>query len=209
MKKILIVVGIAILLLLITQKSKIKKMGENIFNAVETEFQKIKTSFYLSAQQISILSKAVVALLNSGCPKSSLPFVIAQLAFETGHFKSSEALIDNNLSGIKYVGNVPNKFGQNQRDNNVTQGQYLNPNSQEVGGYYAHYPSVNEWAKNYLFILNNAGTAKPLEQTTASGYAHALKVNKYYEASEIDYAKGIDSLSKMYAPFISAINKFF
>jgi hypothetical protein len=188
MKKAVIV---SVLILFLIFLSKNKKQVEKI---TSNALSSVKNSLSLAASQIEIVGNAIASLIRSGCPVTSLPFVIAQLAFETGHFKSSEALVDNNLSGIKFMG-----------QNGATRGQYLNPNAQEAGGFYAHYNTIDDWAKDYLRILNKVGNARPLEATNAADFVHALKQNKYFEGNENQYTKGVDSLSKSYYPYIAAI----
>jgi flagellum-specific peptidoglycan hydrolase FlgJ len=142
---------------------------------------------------------AAQALLNNGLPKDKLPWVIAQLAFETAHFDSSEAVIDNNLSGIKYYGQKGATKGHQAP---ASEGSYYAGDGSTAVDYYAHYNNYDEWAKDYLRILRTIGTARPLEADTVEDFVYRLKQNKYFSGSLADYTKGVKQTAVYYAKYI-------
>jgi flagellum-specific peptidoglycan hydrolase FlgJ len=119
--------------------------------------------------------------------------MLAQIALETGHFKSVASLQDNNLTGIKF-------FGQTGATKGIAA-----PNRNGDNGNYAHYNSYDDWAKDYMRILSSVGTANPLEATTPEDFAAALKQNGYFQSDEKTYANNIASLANSYAPFIDIL----
>lgn len=102
----------------------------------------------------------------------------AQAAFETGGFKSNVAKRDNNFSGIKYI----NKPYQKK----ATKGVKSND-----GGYYAHFPSWQDWAMDFYRILHLGGDRSPANATTLDDYVSRLKANRYFGASEKAYKAGL------------------
>ena len=112
---------------------------------------------------------------EKGLPLSKLPWVMAQVAHETGGFKSRVSST-NNLSGIKYV--PGNKFG-------AVKG-LLSPE----GDYYAAYPGgVYYWAKQYVYEITKR--SNPLAADTVEGFVSRLKQNGYFGAPENEYLKAL------------------
>jgi len=151
-----------------------------------------KIKFY-TPEQVKKLSMSATSLKNAGLPTDKLKFVLPQLAFETGHFKSSVYQLDNNLSGITYAGQPL-----------ATKGQKM-PKNESLTGYYAHFKSIDDWAKDYLRIMQNVGKYRPLEASNISEFAHRLKLNGYYTADEKQYTNGLISIQKIYTPLFQFI----
>lgn len=128
----------------------------------------------LSAAQISVAQSAAAALLTAGMAAAFLPLALAQLAFETGGFKSRVLTADNNLSGIKYVGQ---------------KGASLGISSPE-GNYYAHFNSYTDWARDYIRIISR-GSNPPIQAADTADLAKRLKSNGYYTDTVNNYAAGL------------------
>ena len=115
------------------------------------------------------------AILNTGIKDPLL--YLSQIGQETGNvnFTSKVSKADNNFSGIKFA-NQPGAT----RGTKVTEYGHTS--------YYAHFDTVQDWANAYYKILKRIGA---LEATTTDELAHILKLGKYYEAPEKDYARGL------------------
>ena len=148
----------------------------------------------LSNAQISLAKQAAQSLLNAGAPANKLNWLIAQLSFETSNFSSVEALQDNNLSGITY---------QNGAIQNATQGNPM-PASESATGHYAHYNNLDDWATDYLRILNTVGPARPLDATNVTDFVGALKQNGYFTGDLLSYTKGVATNAAWYAKNVLA-----
>lgn len=181
-KRYLLISVLVIIILIVTTT----KTGKELTAMAEDKVKQIADSLkYYTPEQLKNVTKVSQALINNGVKRENLPFLLAQVAFETGHYKNAGARIDNNFSGIRY-------FGQK----GATPGTPAPKNEGKAP--YAHYENADAWAKDYLRILTRVGKARPLEATTPEQFAHALKLNGYYTAPESDYAKGIRSLYKNY-----------
>lgn len=114
------------------------------------------------AKQVELALRKVFA--EKGFALSKLPWVMAQVAHESGGFKSRVSGT-NNMSGIKYV--PGNKFG-------AVRG-LLSPE----GDYYAAYPDgVYYWAKQYMYEITKK--SNPLAADTVHGFVDRLKQNGYF-----------------------------
>ena len=187
MKKGLIIFGFVVIILIFLSKNT--NMDETVLDLV----QQVSTNLPLGAQQLDCVGHAISSLVRAGATTPVLSYMLAQIALETGHFKSVPSLQDNNLSGIKY-------FGQT----GATQGVPA-PNKNGDNGYYAHYNSYDDWANDYMRILSSVGTANPLEATNAYDFAAALKQNRYFQSDLNTYANNIASLSNSYQPFLDIL----
>lgn len=151
---------------------------------------------WMAPEQLQRAISVIREVKRANIPAAAVPFVVAQLAAESQHFKSQLAIQQNNFGGIKFMGQPGAAAGT------------ITAPAGEENGYrrpYAQYPTISAFLKDYFRILNTVGTARPLQQTTPEGYAHALKVNRYYQAPENDYSALIKNLSLVYTPIISAI----
>lgn len=190
-KYILIAVLVVLILVLTTTKT-----GKEISN----KFMETLKDYYknLSAIQLTKATQLIASLRKQGVPEKALPLVMAQIALESAHFNSTLAKTSNNFGGIKYFGQA-----------GATASSVKAPASEETKNGkpyarpYAHFDSTDSFVKEFLHILNKVGNARPLQATTPAEYAHALKLNRYYQAPESDYARNIASLSKFYTPFVN------
>lgn len=180
--RILIIAFLAVVIIFLTTT----KTGENVIKMSEDKIKDIAQSLKTyTPEQLKNVTKVAEALKRQGVKAENLPFLLAQVAFETGHYKNAGARIDNNFSGIRYFGQAGATAGTPAPKN-------------EGKAPYAHYADADAWAKDYLRILTRVGKAKPLQATTPEEFAHALKLNGYYTADESKYAAGIKSLYKNY-----------
>ena len=132
---------------------------------------------------------AGTALKNKGLTDEQIGWVMAQIAFETGHYKNTSSIKDNNLSGIKYVG-----------QKNATPGTPAPKN--EGTAPYAHFNTIEDWATDYLRIMRTVGKYRPLEANDATEFVKRLKANGYFGGDLNNYISGVNSLTKFYKPFI-------
>lgn len=131
----------------------------------------------LKDEQIKRASAIKQALINNGLSGNQLELVMAKVAHETGGFNSRVFLSLNNASGIKWI---------NKPFQPATKGT-LSPE----GNFYAKYANLNDWAKDYLRILN-MGKIKPLQATDTATFAKMLKDKRYYTDTVANYAKGLN-----------------
>jgi hypothetical protein len=180
---LLLVAILAALIIFLTTTQK----GKSLVKMTGEKLQQIKDSLkYYTPTQLGNVVNIAEALKRQGVSADTMPFLLAQVAFETGHFKNAGARLDNNFSGIRY-------FGQK----GATAGTPAPKN--EGAAPYAHYATPDDWAKDYIRILTRVGKARPLEAKTPEQFAHALKLNGYYTASESQYAAGIRNLYKNFS----------
>lgn len=122
--------------------------------------------------------KIARALINQGANPLTLPFLMAQVAHETGDFDSPVFRADNNASGIIYI-------GKPTKQKNAQKGT-ARPVSE--GGNYARFATLDDWARDYLRIIGSAARkAKTLPE-----YAKALKDQGYYRQSLKLYTDAIN-----------------
>jgi hypothetical protein len=118
-------------------------------------------------------------------PAKVIPYLVAQVAYETGDFKSKLLKDHNNASGIVYTGRASQK--------NAVKGRPL----PEDGRYfYAKFTTLADWAKDYLRVLNLK--AKPIQATSPDDFITRLKSNGYFTAPVDQYKKGFDRYLKKY-----------
>ncbi len=142
-----------------------------------------------SAAQIAVGQQAASALLNAGMSAAFLPLALAQLAHETGGFKSRVMSADNNLSGIKYIASATIQPGAKQGSHSPE------------GNYYAHFNTLADWARDYIRILSR-GANPPIKATDTATLATRLKANGYYTDTVGNYAAGLAA----WMPAVKAIS---
>lgn len=110
-------------------------------------------------------------LINAGLQDPQLSFATSQVLFETGEFskKSKVADLNNNLSGIMFI----NKPGIQK---NAVKGSAFP--SKEGKYYYAKFKTLQDWANDYVRVLNLKN--KPLQAVTVKDYVTRLAKNKYF-----------------------------
>jgi len=127
--------------------------------------------------------KVLQALAAAGAPVTAIPFLMAQVAHETGTFNSRVFAENNNASGIMFINNPA-------RQKNATRGRAFPRNEWPAADrplYYANYATLKDWAVDYLRIVGKTvQQAKTLEQ-----YATALKNRRYYTAPLAQYAAAL------------------
>jgi hypothetical protein len=119
-------------------------------------------------------------------PARVIPYLVAQVAYETGDFKSKLLKDHNNASGIVFTGRASQK--------NAVKGRPL----PEDGRYfYAKFATLNDWAKDYMRVLSLK--AKPLQATSPDDFITRLKSNGYFTAPLEQYKKGFERYLRKYA----------
>jgi hypothetical protein len=127
--------------------------------------------------------KVLQALTSAGAPLTVVPFLMAQVAHETGTFNSRVFVDNNNASGIMFINNPT-------RQKNATRGRAFPRNEWPAADkplYYANYATLKDWAVDYLRIVGKTVQAA----TTLDQYAVALKNRKYYTAPTAAYAAAL------------------
>jgi len=189
-KKIILILGVLLLLTISLNNKKIKSITMDIYNSIKG---KIK---YYTDSQTQRLAICANVLLKAGLPKEKLSFVLPQLALESDHFKSHVFLSDNNPSGITFINN-------SKRQKNAVEGQKM-PKADSLTGHYAKFLTIEDWAIDYLRILNSY-SSKPLQATNIQDFSKRLKMNGYYQADEKQYTKILISINKFYQPLLTII----
>jgi len=108
-----------------------------------------------------------------------ITYALAQTMLESDWMTSRVANVDNNYSGIQWI---------NKPYQNATKGSPI-PAS-EGKGFYAHFSTFRDWAKNYLRILslNTGGQGRPIDATTAQQFVDRLKANHYFTSDNYYFA---------------------
>lgn len=114
-----------------------------------------------------------------------VPFLVAQVAYETADFKSKLLQDHNNASGIVWTGKASQK--------NATKGR---PLPEDPRYNYAKFDTLNDWARDYVRVLNLR--AKPIQATTADDFVKRLKANGYFTAPVELYKKGFERYLRKY-----------
>jgi len=132
-------------------------------------------------------------LKNKGVPAAVLPYLLAQLAHESANFKDAKIITHNNPSGIVFSGN------KNQK--NATKGNPLpKKETTTTQYYYAKFNSIDDWANDYLRIINKA-PYYAIKSDSIEKYAAALKAGGYYQDTTENYLKGLKIFMAKYASF--------
>lgn len=139
------------------------------------------------------------AAISEGFNPTTAKYVVAQSRLETGHYTSDVFKLNNNLFGMKFVGQPlatrgtlapPSERSSNCRINNVC----------VDSDHYAQYPTPKESALDTIqrnYNLTRSGITPDMLKNSSSPeeFAHLLKVRGYYGGSESDYAYNIRSIS--------------
>jgi len=137
----------------------------------------------MTSNQAAALFAKTFAELQA--PARVIPYLVAQVAYETGDFKSKLLKDHNNASGIVYTGRASQK--------NAVKGRPL----PEDGRYfYAKFTTLADWAKDYMRVLSLK--TKPLQATSSDDFITRLKRNGYFTAPVELYKKGFDRYLKKY-----------
>lgn len=122
-------------------------------------------------------------LVKAGIPDDIIPMAIAQVAFETGGFKSHVSHADNNWSGIKFI-------------NKPYQKNAVRGSKSPEGDYYAHFASDADWARDYKRILSINGDKAPIYAKDLQDFVQRLHNNHYFGADPALYYRGVLTLYK-------------
>jgi hypothetical protein len=120
-------------------------------------------------------------------PANILPYIVAQVAHETADFNSRLLYDHNNATGITFA-NKP------KLQKNAIKGRPL-PEAPQYN--YAKFASLNDWAVDYLRLINR-GKNKPLEALTIEDYVARLKANKFFTDTVERYTAGVKRYLKKY-----------
>lgn len=132
---------------------------------------------------LSNARKIIAALIAAGASPSILPFLICQVAHETGDFDSRVLRQNNNASGILFI-NKPLK------QKNAVRG--LAYPSREGRYWYANFKTLKDWAVDYLRIIGRI----PQTASSLTDYANKLKARGYYTDSAENYSRALESHRK-------------
>lgn len=139
-------------------------------------------------EKSKILTKIYDALKIYGLPVNTIKLALAQVMHETGVFSDKQkASKVNNFSGIVYSGSA------DQIKNGAIRSNIALPKREQNGKttiYYAQFPSVLNWSKEYLRILSKG--VKPIQAISPDDFAIRLKKNNYYTDSVENYKKNIN-----------------
>lgn len=140
------------------------------------------------AYNVDNAKKVLNALAMAGANPTVIPFLMSQVAHETGNFDSNLFRTHNNASGIT--------FTTSGRQKNATRGNPLPLNEQPIVNgkrvtryYYARFNSLKDWAIDYLRIVGNT----VLNSKDIVEYARKLRERKYYTATLQSYTKALQS----------------
>lgn len=137
------------------------------------------------AYNIPNAKRVMQALAAAGASPAVVPFLMAQVAHETGTFASRVFTDNNNASGIMFINNPT-------RQKNATRGRAFPRNewpSADRPLYYANFATLKDWAVDYLRIIGKA----PQTATNLTQYATLLKNRGYYTAPLATYAKALEA----------------
>ena len=176
-KQIFVFFGVAVILLLWSNKSK----AANLYPNMVSKINSLVSSY--GVDRVNMLSTAYAAIQSAGFPADKVLFALSQTMFETKMFSSSSGVAsqNNNFSGIMFINNPAKQL-------NATRGL---PYPSNEGNYnYANFDTPRDWAIDFLRILKKS-PGFPIQQTSIDTWAAALKVNGYYTSSEANYAAGM------------------
>lgn len=161
-----------------------KGIGSGLKNSKKMIFEVILKKYgQIRANKFKAVYNALETLNLS---KNQLLLTLSQIMQETGVFGSTSNVfsLNNNASGISFSGSA------GQLSTGAIKGS-PRPLKEGANTFYAKYPNLNSWAKDYMRILNK-GTM-PLNATSTEDFVHRLKLNKYFTDSEANYLKNVKS----------------
>lgn len=140
------------------------------------------------AAKANTLTSIYSALQSLNLPITTIRLALSQVMHETGVFSGKQrASTVNNFSGITYSGSAAQLSTGAQKSNIALPAAEQPKTGAKI--YYASYPSILNWAKDYVRILSK-GT-KPIQAATPADFASRLKKNGYYTDPESVYTKGL------------------
>lgn len=130
------------------------------------------------------------ALMRQGLTGVKLQHTMTQGAHESDGYNSKVFISDNNPTGIKYIGKPLTQI-------NAKRGT-LSPE----GNHYAHFASLDDWARDYIRILSKA-KSNPLAATDTADFAKRLKAAGYYTDTVENYVNGLKAWGKKMGTIVS------
>jgi hypothetical protein len=112
-----------------------------------------------------------------------IPFIISKMILETNWFLSKAFHLNNNPGGITWNSNYLKRAG-------CSIGR-KRPASE--GGNYVNFINLDTGVKDYIRIIS-AKPGEPIKATSPTDFAHRLKINGYYKATEESYTNTINSV---------------
>jgi flagellum-specific peptidoglycan hydrolase FlgJ len=112
-----------------------------------------------------------------------IPFIISKMILETNWFLSTAFKKNNNPGGITWDNNYLRRAG--------TSIGIKRPASE--GGNYVHFINLDTAVKDYIRIISRS-PGEPIKATSPTDFAHRLKLNGYYKATEDSYTNTINSV---------------
>lgn len=134
---------------------------------------------YTAQDFVNVFTKA-------GANPAILPYLVAQVAHETGNFKSKLLRDHNNGSGITWINNP-------KIQKNATKGR---PLPEDPRYFYAKFDTLQDWANDHVRILSRK--SKPIQATNVDDFVNRLKADKYFTAPIEVYKKAV---AKFYNKF--------
>lgn len=136
--------------------------------------------------------------IAGGFTPTSAKFLVAQSRLETYHYTSAVFKANNNLFGMKFIGQPLATKGTlaplNERSSNCRINSVC-VDSDHYAKFASPQDSVNDEVNRYFNITRNGVTPEQLRNSkTPEEYAHLLKVRGYFGGSEADYASTIKSV---------------
>jgi hypothetical protein len=134
---------------------------------------------YTAQDFVNVFTKA-------GVNPSILPFLVAQVAHETGNFKSKLLRDHNNGSGITWINN-------SKVQKNAKKGR---PLPEDPRYFYAKFDTLQDWAIDHVRVLNRK--SKPIQATNVDDFVSRLKANGYFTAPIEIYKKAVAKFYNQY-----------
>jgi hypothetical protein len=127
-------------------------------------------------------------LIDNKVNENIVPYLLAQMAFETAFFTDPKLQAPlNNPGGITWNPNYNKRPG-------TSKGSLRPP---KEGGNYVKFDSLEVAIKDYLRIVNKKGPlGKPTEANTLENFVDRLKANGYFTDDKQKYKTGLISINK-------------
>lgn len=164
---------------------KLKDLNNNISEVDKQTGLKIPVGVSPEDWEAAYSFSTVEGLLSQvGVPELVVPWAAAQTALETGNYKSKVSLQDHNLSGINFINKPIQRNASRGRPKPKNEGK----------GFYAHFPTFLDWAKDYKRILSLGEDQAPIKAKTLSEFVSRLKAHKYFTSDAGQYYKNLYAL---------------
>ena len=128
--------------------------------------------------------------ISEGFTPTAAKYVVAQARYESADYSSNVFKLNNNTSGMKYIGQPL-----------ATRGTPAPAKEQKCGGgcnsdYYAKFKTIQDSAsdkisRNYNLTIRGVAPSQLKNAKSPEEFAHLLKLRGYYGSAETTYALGI------------------